>query len=79
MTTTGPRLLTACEFAIGENRQNIILLHIDADPDYENARDMFGIDKFSAHGGLTVRFDSKKQIPTCFESSISFGAIRYKF
>lgn len=75
----GPRPLEACDFAIGQSRRNIIFLRIDADLTYEAYRHKLGEYKFAAHGGLIVHFDSKTQIPTSFQSSISLGSVRYIF
>lgn len=75
----GPRLLEACEFAIGKKRRNIIFLNIDADPIYQTYKDTYGEHGFARHGGLVVPFDSKTHNPTCFQSLLSLGAVRYLF
>ncbi len=75
----GPRLLEACEFAIGKTSRNIISLHIDVDPIYQTYRDIYGEHGFASHGGLMVPFDSKAHNPTCFRSSLSLGTVRYLF
>lgn len=75
----GPRLLEACDFSIGKANRNIVFLDIDADPTYAAYRDKLGEHKFAGHGGLIVHFDSKTQIPTSFQSSISLEAVRYTF
>lgn len=75
----GPRPLDACEFAIGKTRRNIVFLHIDADPTYMAYRDTLGEHKYAGHGGLIVPFDSTTQNPTSFRSSITLGAVRYRF
>lgn len=75
----GPRPLELSEFAVGKTDRNLVLLNIDADPVYENFLDIFGEHQFAGHGGLTVLADSKSSLPTSFRSSLSLGAIRYKF
>lgn len=77
--SSGPRPLEACEFAIGKTSRNIISLRIDADPIYQSYRDTFGEHGFASHGGLIVPFDSKTHNPTCFQSSLSLGNVRYVF
>ncbi|HHT7521839.1 TPA: hypothetical protein ACT1UU_005580, partial [Klebsiella oxytoca] len=75
----GPRPLEACEFAIGKTSRNIIFLHIDVDPIYLTYRDTCGEHGFARHGGLIVLFDSKTHNPTCFQTLLSLGAVRYLF
>lgn len=75
----GPRLLEACEFAIGKSSWNIISLRIDLDPIYLSYRDTSGEHGYARHGGLIVLFDSKTHNPTCFQSLLSLGAVRYIF
>lgn len=77
--SSGPRLLAACEFAMGKTNRNIVFLHIDIDLAYEVFRDKFGEHQFARHGGLMVLFDPKTQNLTSFRSSISLGAVRYTF
>ncbi len=75
----GPRPLELSEFAVGKTDRNLVFLNIDADPAYENLLDSFGEHQFAAHGGLMVCADSKSSLPTSFRSSLSLGAVRYKF
>lgn len=75
----GPRPLDVCAFALGKTTQNVVFLHIDADPTYLTHRPVLGEHKFAAHGGLVVPYDSKTHCPTGFRSSLSLGAVRYIF
>ncbi|MGF6591009.1 hypothetical protein [Pseudomonas sp. 2835] len=75
----GPRPLELSKFAIGKTDRNLVLLNIDVDPTYENFLDSFGEHQFAGHGGLMVCADSKSSLPTSFRSSLSLGAVRYKF
>lgn len=75
----GPRPLEACNFAIGRAERNVVFLQIDADPMYKAYRNTLGEHKFAAHGGFIVPFNSNTQHPTSFRSSISLGAVRYRF
>lgn len=75
----GPRPSELSEFAVGKTDRNLVFLNIDADPAYENLLDSFGDHQFAGHGGLMVCADSKSSVPTSFRSSLSLGAVRYKF
>lgn len=75
----GPRPIEACEFAIGKTSRNIIFLHIDVDPIYLAYRETYGRHSYARHGGLIVPYDSKTHNPTCFQSLLSLGAVRYRF
>ncbi|WP_230135432.1 hypothetical protein [Enterobacter cloacae] len=75
----GPRPIEACEFAIGKTSRNMIFLHIDVDPIYLAYRDTYGRHSYARHGGLIVPFDSNTHSPTCFQSLLSLGAVRYRF
>jgi hypothetical protein len=75
----GPRPLELCEFAVGKTDRNLVFLDIDTDPAYEEFLSRFGEHQFAGHGGLVVCANSKSGLPTSFRSSLSLGAVRYKF
>lgn len=77
--SSGPRPLAVSRFAIGAVNRNVVWLSIDADPTYRDFREAHGEHKYAAHGGLVVPVDSKTRRPTRFISSISLGAVRYRF
>ncbi|QXI14968.1 hypothetical protein [Pseudomonas hamedanensis] len=77
--SSGPRPLDVSRFAIGAVDRNVVWLRIDADPTYQDFREAHGEHKYAAHGGLIVPVDSTTRRPTSFISSISLGAVRYRF
>jgi hypothetical protein len=77
--SSGPRPLDVCRFAIGSASRNVVWLGIDADPTYQDYREAYGEHQYAAHGGLLVPVDSRTKNPTSFRSSLSLGAVRYRF
>ncbi|WP_156428950.1 MULTISPECIES: hypothetical protein [Pseudomonas] len=77
--SSGPRPLDVSRFAIGDVDRNVVCLSIDSDPTYLDFREVYGEHKYAAHGGLIVPLDSMTRRPTRFISSISLGAVRYRF
>ena len=80
----GPRPIALGAFAEGIADRNIVLLHIDIDPTYEEYAKLAGGHQagghqYAAHGGLIVPIDRKTKNPTSFRSSITLGPIRYIF
>lgn len=77
--SSGPRPLDVCRFAIGAANKNVVWLDIDADPTYQDHCEAFGEHKYAAHGGLVIPVDTRTDNPTSFRSSITLGAVRYRF
>jgi hypothetical protein len=75
----GPRSIQITDFARGITRRNIILLHIDLDPTYQSWSQISGSHGYASHGGLKVPMNKQTRLPTGFESSLSFGPVRYTF
>lgn len=77
--SSAPRPLDVCRFAIGAANRNVVWLSIDVDPTYQDHREIHGEHKYAAHGGLVIPVDARTENPTSFRSSITLGAVRYRF
>ncbi|PHN70790.1 hypothetical protein AO286_00265 [Pseudomonas syringae] len=77
--SSGPRPLDVSNFAIGLATRNVVWLNIDADPTYQDYRDIYGEHQFASHGGLIVPVDSCTKLATSFRSSLTLGEVRYRF
>lgn len=75
----GPRSIELTNFARGITSRNIILLNIDLDPTYRTWSEISGDHGYAAHGGLKVPMDKETRLPTGFQTSLSFGPVRYTF
>lgn len=75
----GPRPLDLSRFAIGLASKNVVWLHIDSDPTYQDHRDLHGEHQFASHGGLVVPVDARTKLVTSFISSLTLGEVRYQF
>lgn len=75
----GPRFTSLTQFARGDVDDNIILLDISIDPDYKEISEEFGELPFAADGGLMAHLHKSRRWVTGFQSSITFGPIRYTF
>lgn len=75
----GPRAIDVTKFARGISDRNVILLQIDLDPTYRNWAEQSGDHGYAAHGGLMVPMDKETRLPTGFQTSLTFGPVRYTF
>jgi hypothetical protein len=75
----GPRPIEVTNFARGVSDRNVILLNIDFDPTYRAWSEISGDHGYAAHGGLKVPMDKDTRLPTGFQTSLSFGPVRYTF
>lgn len=75
----GPRLRALTDFAIGRSDRNVVLLAMDADPDYRTWFEATGDPQFASHGGLGIDFSRSRRRPKEFFTSLTHGPLRYRF
>jgi hypothetical protein len=75
----GPRSLQVTQFAIGQNDDNKVRLHIDPDPTYSDFAGEFGVHQYAAHGGLVVTTNPATGLINSFRTSLTLGPVRYLF
>lgn len=75
----GPRLVALTEFALGRSNRNIVRLTVDADPQFQTWFESTGDPHFAGHGGLGVDFSRRKRRPKEIFSTLTHGALRYRF
>lgn len=75
----GPRLRALTDFALGLSDRNVVLLAMDADPDFQRWFGETGNPQFAAHGGLGIDFSRSKRRPKAIFTSLTHGPLRYRF
>lgn len=75
----GPRPTSLSSFAVGESDKNIVSLRVQKDQLYDQLRSEIPELQFASHGGLMVRVGKRTGLPTAFQSSLTFGPVKYEF
>lgn len=75
----GPRPTSLSKFAIGESDRNIVSLRVQKDQLFDQLRSEIPDLQFASHGGLAVQVGKRTGLPTGFQSSLTFGPVKYEF